>query len=401
MQFPLPAEPSILQQHMKARGDDTTTTPAQINHWSHKDHPLVLLNEADIESSTYKELLSDNDDKFVCDGCLQSMRTGPFYGCIECKFFLHQYCVKLPSQLPHPFHDNRKLVCGKYTQSNLYIKCFECKHSTNGMFYSCSRAELFLDVNCALLPKTIKHKSHNSPLCRTNFCHGSCNGCEFRGRMLFKCTRCNFVLCKSCTFMPSTVRHRWDPHPIRLVYSRIEDHPDEFYCEICEEDINTNLWLYFCRDCDLSFHPKCLYPYYAFANIKFGANNIKVDNHPHHLTFTGMKWHKFGDICCGNCKKDIPDGSPILECESCVFRLCGNCIPSKQGNYLVEACERPKEEESKLYSILSAVLSSNNTIFVFCVAFIMWVLYRLLVFLWMRLYIIPCILFVIWLRLSE
>lgn len=215
------------------------------------------------------------------------------------------------------------------TRPIYYINCYKCGFLCNGIFFYCEPCQFYLDIRCASLPNTIKHEGHKHPLSPLEVPGGVCKGCEYNFLNTgFACKVCDFLLAKSCTFMPSMIRHRWDPHPIPLLYPPVKNHPDEFYCEICEEEINPNYWLYHCHICDQSFHPTCLYPYYAYSNIKFGAAKIKVDNHPHRLTFVGMEKHNFYYQECQSCGRDIPDGYPVLECESCSFQRCIRCDPS-------------------------------------------------------------------------
>lgn len=112
-------------------------------------------------------------------------------------------------------------------------------------------------------------------------------------------------------------------HPLDL--SSCQKHPDLFYCEICEEEINTNFWLYFCRECDQSVHTSCIRPDDSYSNIKYGAT-IKVDSmYPHGLMFAPNKKKQ---AMCGSCGEDIDDGAPVLECETCSFLLTVECACS-------------------------------------------------------------------------
>lgn len=268
-----------------------------------------------------------------CDGCVRPILVDhPFYSCVQCEFFLHRFCAELPQELPHPSHPMHVLVGRKFTKPNYYIKCNDCACITNGMFFSCKLCTFHLDFKCAMTPNMIKHEAHNHSLTQVQT-YSLCNGCGKSKEMYergpgttFGCEDCEFYLHKGCALLPAMVNHRWDPHPIPLVYPPVKDHPDIFYCEICEEEIDPNYWFYFCGACDQSFHLSCLRPYYGFSNIKFGAT-MKIDDHQHSLTFVGMKKYKFPHSMCSSCGHDIPEGFPILECETCSFpfRLCMKC----------------------------------------------------------------------------
>lgn len=105
MHFPLPVESSrdsIVQQFVKtiSLSDDTSIAPDHINHWASKDHPLVLLNQLKWNNTT--------DDQIFCDGCVRPLSSDPYYGCVQCKFYLHRICAELPSELNYPINKCHK-----------------------------------------------------------------------------------------------------------------------------------------------------------------------------------------------------------------------------------------------------------------------------------------------------
>lgn len=146
----------------------------------------------------------------------------------------------------------------------------------------------------------IKHEAHKHPLIgkldsRNNIQPDPCRAC---GRFYiweqaqYGCEVCKLYLHGKCVVRPKTVRHRWDPHPLHLIYApvMVMNHPHEFDCEICSQDIDTNTWFYHCAVCNLSLHLRCFDEFDAFfrySYVKFGANNIKDENlHQHNLTFS-------------------------------------------------------------------------------------------------------------------
>lgn len=305
-----------------------------INHWAHKDHPLVLLDHVQLSNINTTEMMNRNDDQVLCDCCVRPILTDPFYGCAQCKFFVHTFCAELPLVAKHPLHEEHELVIHKHVKPNIYVKCNMCNNICNGMFFYCKTCNFYLDIKCASLPSTIKYVAHRHPLRQLfNDSWAYCKACGKwdRAYRCFGCKDCKFFLHESCIFLPGTINHRWDPHPIPLVHPPIKDHPEEFYCEICEQEIDgTSHSFYFCRACDQSFHVLCLSPYYNYSNVKFGATNIRVDKHPHSLTLAAMQQHKLPHSKCGNCSDRIPDGSPMLECQPCHFRLCRKCDSSSE-----------------------------------------------------------------------
>lgn len=153
-----------------------------------------------------------------------------------------------------------------------------------------------LDTECALLlPKLIKHEAHPHLLkVRRFYFPPQCSACRKiikDGDIYFFCAHryCSFYLHTKCALKPSRVTHRWDPHPLYLIFSleEVMDHPHEFQCEFCNEEIDPNSWFYHCSFCDLSFHldQECIDLFPSYSRVKFGATNIKIQDHQHSLTF--------------------------------------------------------------------------------------------------------------------
>lgn len=64
------------------------------NHFSHPQHPLVLLSLADL---------------FTCKGC-KDYGAGERFACQICDFQLHEFCALAPPTLSdHPFHPQHQL----------------------------------------------------------------------------------------------------------------------------------------------------------------------------------------------------------------------------------------------------------------------------------------------------
>ncbi|GKD38940.1 C1-like protein, partial [Tanacetum coccineum] len=58
-------------------------------------------------------------------------------------------------------------------------------------------------------------------------------------------------------------------HEIPLTYPPVDDHPEDFYCDICEEEMDPNFPLYHCQKCKYrnSFHLDCISRNDYYANI--------------------------------------------------------------------------------------------------------------------------------------
>ncbi|XVF42267.1 hypothetical protein PTKIN_Ptkin01aG0347100 [Pterospermum kingtungense] len=69
----------------------------EIQHYSHS-HRLTVFN--------YRKIKEDDYNCYWCEKRL----TGTCYGCIRCRFFLHEVCRdKIPRKIIHPFHPSHPL----------------------------------------------------------------------------------------------------------------------------------------------------------------------------------------------------------------------------------------------------------------------------------------------------
>ncbi|KAL1806936.1 hypothetical protein ACET3Z_030004 [Daucus carota] len=266
--LPLPDHESLLQQCIKKKiiywlQDAPVTPPVEINHWSHDQHRMLLMHRSG-------SIIADDKGLLICNLCTKSISTvddtdDVFYECSECDFILHRYCALFPKEMQHDLEG--KLV-GIQPSVHEIWSCSLCKGFRNG-------AQM-----------------------QTTYVH---------------CTECGTTIAVK---LDIELTHRWDPHPLDLIFSpaEVEDHPHEFQCEFCSEEIDTNCWFYHCSVCDLSFHlGECL-DLSPYSRVKFGATNIKIQDHHHGLTFVLNKRRQ----PCQRCHKDTY-GKPVLECKPCRF----------------------------------------------------------------------------------
>ncbi|CAK9152105.1 unnamed protein product [Ilex paraguariensis] len=286
---------------------------AELIHWSHM-HPLILF---DVQKDD-----DIKDEITLCDGCVQPI-SFPFYRCGQCNYFLHLCCVNLPRELQHPIYDEHPLQLSQHSKFYETFWCNACWVYSNGFFYECQACEFFLDVKCAFLPTSIAHRAHKNPLVQMKG-SGSEDVCNASGFYFstsgFKSDDCKFKIRHALTLLPRTIRHRWDKHPLILCYPPFSDHPDEFHCEMCEDEINPNYWIYHCSDCDQSFHLDCIKDFYS--NVKYGGT-LDVNCHPCPLTFARKAKKRFSYYNCG---LSTDRDSPIFECGECNYTLCLKCI---------------------------------------------------------------------------
>ncbi|KAI3691995.1 hypothetical protein L6452_31799 [Arctium lappa] len=147
----------------------------EINHFSHKKHPLKLINW-----ETVVGVVDDNDEKkdvARCYGCQEPIVGGIAYGCISCSHFMHETCAKLPPTFTHhqdPLHP-LTLKDKSYTS---YWYCDVCgnEHIIGGLSYRCSLCNFDACLKCVIVAAAqevvvaalkkealikLKHKGHS------------------------------------------------------------------------------------------------------------------------------------------------------------------------------------------------------------------------------------------------
>ncbi|GMP56205.1 hypothetical protein CsSME_00020777 [Camellia sinensis var. sinensis] len=311
MSLPLLDESINLITHFKKKInlEGKSNKPMKIDHVSHYHTLLFVDNHINDESCTASKLL-------VCAGCTQPI-TAPFYHCAECNFTMHECCVELPIELQHPIHPNHPLILNRWQSiySDLPL-CQGCKMSCNGVLFGCVACDFFLDMKCASLLGTILHDTHKHFLTLRETTGGLCFACHkiFYGVGLV-CDICNFKLHTQCALLPRTVSHRFDKHPFSLLYFGDQD---EYYCEICEGEVNPFCWFYHCDDCNRSLHKECIHPV-SFLPQHF----ITHESHQHTLALK-----ETCNVPCEACKHDCYGVG--FGCDTCNFTLHTRCASLPQ-----------------------------------------------------------------------
>lgn len=198
------------QEHMgsgKTRANPTNRPT--VRHPSH-DHPLRVFK-------------SQEGDEIICSGCELEL-IGQAYKCTksECSYFLHKSCFNLPGETLHKSHPNHPLTLvhsPPYDQS--IFSCDACGEHGSGFAYHCSNCQYDVHVGCAFVPETVKREDHEHPL--TLLYNTPCKGSE-----------------DGVTFI----------------------------CDVCEEDMQENLWVYYCKECDYGTHVRSCATYEDIAPKK-------------------------------------------------------------------------------------------------------------------------------------
>ena len=274
-------------------GVDNIEMETKIKHESH-EHDLMLTDKL--------------EKKDICDGCTLPI-VPPFYSCVECSFFLHKCCVKLPRKNRHPLHQHPLTLLLTDTYN---FQCSVCNCTSNGFIYMCDKCPFQLDVQCSLVPDTIIHEGHEHMLFLSSTSnYEKCSACNSYGN-IYRCKEsCDFTLDFLCATLQRHVMYKQHEHPFVLRYKK-EDDSDEYYCSICEEERDPKLWFYYCEACDYPAHPKCIIE--GNQRIKIGGPNT-CGIHRQALTRVNSRDHR-----CEKCSSSTCNGW-AFECKKCKLNI--------------------------------------------------------------------------------
>ncbi|CAI9297761.1 unnamed protein product [Lactuca saligna] len=343
--LPFPDETYSIPKHLFFQ-ETVTSYEVNLKHMSHP-HPLILVDHA--QTSSMLPIVCHDPMKktqLLCNGCLRPiMETMPFYKCAQhCNFVLHEWCTRLPPKIKnHPGHPKHTLILMYSNALPLFFGvfyCEVCRLPCNGFAYCCVECGFYVDVTCGFIPKEITHEAHPNHL--LSIVQGkitdTCHMCYYAGGPLsFRCNTCHIFIHPECALLlAETIRHKYDKkHPMNLSYLPIENHKSEYFCEICEEDLNPHDAFYHCQDCAQSIHTACaplileceIETYsnyqrgiYGFVNIKFGDIHSS-NSHQHPLVFAqGRKSDGKCEICPYTLQFQM-----IFKCLECKFAIHYSC----------------------------------------------------------------------------
>uniref|UniRef100_A0A1J3FMA5 Putative nucleoredoxin 1 n=2 Tax=Noccaea caerulescens TaxID=107243 RepID=A0A1J3FMA5_NOCCA len=170
--------------------------------------------------------------------------------------------VNRPS-MRHPSH-NHPLRVFKAQEEDEII-CSGCELELTGQAFKCTKSDCdyFLHKSCIDLPREINHKSHpDHPL---TLLHSSpygqaytCDACgQYGSAFTYHCSECQYDVHVGCAFIPEIVEREDHEHTLTLIYNTpckgLEDGVT-FICDVCEETMSENLWVYYCKECDYGTH---------------------------------------------------------------------------------------------------------------------------------------------------
>ncbi|KAJ0436421.1 hypothetical protein HanHA300_Chr16g0590661 [Helianthus annuus] len=124
---------------------------------------------------------------------------------------------------------------------------------------------------------------------------------------------------------------------MKLSYFPIENHKSDYFCEVCERQLNPEMPFYHCHECMQSMHTACapsILQYetydaddkgvYEFVNVKFGGRYENSKVHPHPLSFVqGIQ----DDGQCHKCGCRL-QFKMIFKCLTCEFAVDEYCCRS-------------------------------------------------------------------------
>ncbi|XVF82181.1 hypothetical protein PTKIN_Ptkin16aG0024500 [Pterospermum kingtungense] len=227
----------------------------EIKHWSHDEHPLVLVEEQ-----------SNQTENAYCFGCGEVV-LGPCFSCSECKYYLHQKCAEAPFEIgSHPLHRRHS---GFFLRKRPWSACALCKERRDMFSYECRTFDCWLvfDIKCAFLilqnlgqnfhefkDDAIQHQfifleNREDELKKVNcsLCHESLVDHSF-----YVSSECKIYLHKKCfepIFKIDHPCHR--RHTLTLRFSK-----QKSFCKLCEKEDFDNLF-YHCFGCKFDIHAEC------------------------------------------------------------------------------------------------------------------------------------------------
>jgi hypothetical protein len=317
----------------------------EIQHFSHEEHPLMLVEEL------------ENED--VCSGCDKSVSCGPAYKCSHCDFLLHQSCADLPLEIQrHPVHPKHTLVL-KFMPNWLRI-CKVCgKNCVSGFFYRCNSCNFGLDIECASASWPTKpddcYQHEFVPIFQE--IQFTCKLCgeDWSGDAQV-CLVCRHLAHTLCALKRRSINIMEDRHVVTLIYSlgKVFKEHDHAFCYFCGRKVNLKYAGYYCQKCDFVAHLECAVKnpfdpivigitYSSDSSIESDVNEdiyleededreeVKRFYHEHKLILSRneveVDHHK---LICEGCMQSI--SAPFYSCEQCHYFLHSTCarLPLKK-----------------------------------------------------------------------
>ncbi|MBA0635675.1 hypothetical protein Godav_025427 [Gossypium davidsonii] len=304
----------IVENEDKESADVSSIT--KVLEWNDAGEATVIEHITHIHHLTLSDRVGKYDNK-CCDGCLLPI-SDSFYYCTQCDFFLHKVCVELPKVKQvwhHPCQSSLVLT------SNEAFQCLECGYLSRAFAYICEECEQRICLRCiiALTPGAHTCVGHKHPVFLYTENIGVCVACGCNCNGLLRCKDCDFSLDHKCFSLPITSQHKSDEHLLSLTYHDDNSYSESYFCDVCEERRDPNLWFYHCAICDTSAHVDCVLGRHPF--VKLGSI-LEPSEELHEHPFTVVKKIYYYPNCseCGKPCLDL-----ALECTVCNIIMHAEC----------------------------------------------------------------------------
>nr|KAJ0200663.1 hypothetical protein LSAT_V11C600329140 [Lactuca sativa] len=220
----------------------------EINHFSHENHPLKLINSKTIVGVSFDG--GDITPQVIgCYACEKPISSGFAYACIQCCYFLHKACAQLPHTINDPslyYHHHPLTLTDMKNTDSRSRQCDVCRiRKTPGVFsyifikdnkytfvacIDCCVARISLKAEVDAIkeePKIkVQHEGHPHHTLTLQLRPAAlrCDACNSKDEGLFyECDSCDFWIHKTCASLASTINLPHHPnHPLVLVYSLSE-----------------------------------------------------------------------------------------------------------------------------------------------------------------------------------
>ncbi|TYI91797.1 hypothetical protein E1A91_D02G019500v1 [Gossypium mustelinum] len=307
----------IVENEDEESPNESVSSITKVLEWNDAGEATVIEHSTHIHHLTLGDRVGEYVNK-CCDGCMLPI-SASFYYCTQCDFFLHKVCVELP-KVKHVWHH----LCRPplVLTSNELFQCVACDYDSNAFAYKCEECENCTCLRCiiALTPGARTCLGHKHPLFLYPEYIGRCFACgedDING--LFRCKDCDFSLDHKCFSLPITSQHKNDQHLLSLVYGDDNSYSESYFCDVCEESRDPNLWFYHCATCDTSAHVDCVLGGNPF--IKLGSILEPPEEVHEHLLTIVKKIYDYPN--CSECGKPCLDLA--FECTVCNFVIHTDC----------------------------------------------------------------------------
>ncbi|GAB4840972.1 hypothetical protein Ancab_021728 [Ancistrocladus abbreviatus] len=250
----------------------------------------------------------------LCAGCRSDIN-GLAFGCKGCRFYLHEFCAKLPRKLSHlnPLYEDDpfELEFSPSGPGDESVHCRDCHHRIyeQGFVYvaysydGCSDRKIrgMLHVDCALLLMPPYHTHKLVYIWNVKLLSAKCAACgakfhenECEGINVFACQQCGNAFHRGCLDLPAYIKDQ-NLHPYQL----------DSYLDPVPWDYNE--WdHYFCDECKKE-------------RVDPTKERLQHFSHRHPL----VKLECTSELCAAGCWSTINGAS--FGCERCQFSLHKHC----------------------------------------------------------------------------